>query len=38
MAESIRTHGVVYGAFLGIRRLARCRPFGGHGVDPVPPR
>jgi putative membrane protein insertion efficiency factor len=21
-----------------LRRLARCRPWGGHGFDPVPPR
>jgi putative membrane protein insertion efficiency factor len=36
MAEAVRTHGVTYGTWLGIRRLSRCRPFGGHGFDPVP--
>jgi putative component of membrane protein insertase Oxa1/YidC/SpoIIIJ protein YidD len=36
MAEAIRLHGVTRGAWLGLRRLSRCRPFGGHGLDPVP--
>jgi putative component of membrane protein insertase Oxa1/YidC/SpoIIIJ protein YidD len=36
MAESIRLHGLGNGMVLGIKRLARCRPFGGHGFDPVP--
>jgi putative membrane protein insertion efficiency factor len=38
MAEAVRMHGVGKGVWLGIRRLARCQPFGGHGFDPVPPR
>jgi putative membrane protein insertion efficiency factor len=36
-AEAIRLHGAVKGVLLGARRLARCRPFGGRGFDPVPP-
>jgi putative membrane protein insertion efficiency factor len=35
--EAVETHGVLRGAWLGLRRLARCQPWGGHGHDPVPP-
>ena len=36
MAGAVRLHGVRRGVWLGLRRLARCLPFGGYGVDPVP--
>ncbi|MCI0341242.1 MAG: membrane protein insertion efficiency factor YidD [Planctomycetales bacterium] len=36
-AEAVRLHGVCRGLWLGVRRLARCRPGGGFGEDPVPP-
>ena len=34
--EAIERHGVLRGGALALRRLMRCHPFGGHGVDPVP--
>jgi uncharacterized protein len=36
LAEAVRLHGVRRGVWLGMVRLSRCRPFGGHGYDPVP--
>ena len=33
---AIRAHGPWRGAWLGGRRLLRCRPFGGRGYDPIP--
>ena len=36
MREAIEVHGVLRGLGLGLVRLSRCRPFGGHGYDPVP--
>ena len=37
-AQAIGAHGAARGVWLAARRLARCRPWGGHGFDPVPQR
>ena len=35
-AEALERHGLARGGALALRRLLRCSPWGGHGVDPVP--
>ena len=34
--EAIQRHGALRGGRLTVARIARCHPWGGHGVDPVP--
>ncbi len=34
--EALLVHGTRRGLWLTVRRLARCRPFGPSGWDPVP--
>jgi putative membrane protein insertion efficiency factor len=34
--EALEVHGARRGAWLSIRRLLRCHPWGPHGSDPVP--
>lgn len=36
MAQAIQQWGALKGLIIGLRRLARCHPFGTHGYDPVP--
>ena len=33
---AIREHGALKGAWLAAKRLSRCHPYGGSGLDPVP--
>ncbi len=35
-AQAIEHYGPVHGLALGLRRLARCRPLGPSGYDPIP--
>ena len=35
-AEAVERHGALKGTWLAARRLGRCHPWGGSGVDPVP--
>lgn len=37
-AQAVREHGALRGGWLAAKRLARCHPFGGSGLDPVPHR
>lgn len=35
-AEAIVTYGALRGGWMGLKRVLRCHPFGGAGLDPVP--
>lgn len=34
--EALKTHGLIKGGWLSIKRIASCHPWGGKGYDPVP--
>jgi len=34
--EAIQKYGALKGAWLAIKRIVRCNPWGGSGYDPVP--
>jgi putative membrane protein insertion efficiency factor len=34
--DCFKAHGVFKGIILSIKRIVRCNPFGGDGLDPVP--
>src|SRR5882762_6506883 len=35
-AQSVEAYGIFRGGWLGLKRFARCQPWGGHGHDSVP--
>ena len=34
--EAIQLHGPIKGGYLAAKRISKCHPWGGSGVDPVP--
>jgi putative membrane protein insertion efficiency factor len=34
--EALEKHGAIKGSYLTIRRILRCHPWGGSGIDNVP--
>lgn len=34
--EALHKHGAIKGTWLATRRIARCHPWGGSGIDNVP--
>ncbi|MEO7317403.1 MAG: membrane protein insertion efficiency factor YidD [Chthoniobacteraceae bacterium] len=36
-SQAVGEHGACRGSWLGVKRLARCHPWGGSGLDLVPP-
>ena len=34
--EAVELHGPVRGSWLAIKRICRCHPWGGAGLDPIP--
>ena len=36
--EALEMHGGIKGGWLALRRIARCHPWGGSGIDNVPSR
>ncbi len=35
-AEAVEKHGAIKGSWLTLKRLCRCHPLGGEGIDNVP--
>ncbi len=34
--EALKTHGLLRGCYLGVKRILSCNPWGKSGYDPVP--
>lgn len=35
--NALKTHGLLKGSWLSLKRIVRCRPGGDSGIDEVPP-
>lgn len=38
MLQAIDEWGMFRGTWIGLKRIGRCHPWGGHGDDPIPKR
>ncbi len=36
MYQAILRYGIIYGLYLGVRRILKCHPWSRGGLDPVP--
>ena len=36
--QALEKHGAFKGSWLAAKRIARCHPWGGSGIDNVPPK
>ena len=34
--QAIERYGIIYGSWLGLKRISRCHPWNKGGFDPVP--
>lgn len=34
--QAVKEWGPLKGTWLGMKRISKCHPWGGHGYDPVP--
>jgi putative membrane protein insertion efficiency factor len=34
--QAVERYGIIYGSWLGVRRIARCHPWNKGGHDPLP--
>jgi len=34
--ESLKSHGLIKGIMLTLKRVGKCHPWGNHGYDPIP--
>ena len=34
--ESLKSHGLIKGIYLTVKRIGKCHPWGGHGYAPIP--